>query len=570
MVLERSKLEGLDPVFARLREGSMASTTTPSSSVGSKAAAQGLFTRQSSGLVRELGIPAATGIALASVAVVNTFINFNAGLVSFNQADMILPLLLGAGIWLVAMFAYKYLLEAIPRAGGEYVYLSRIISPALGAMAGIGICIAFTYILAANANFTATYTPFMLTSLGAAFNSSAISDAAGNVTSQGAVATISVAMLLVVGAVSLVSIRRLAQVILALVGIQLLAFLVLGWILITHSHQDFVNALASFSNHPNAYNDILAAAQKDQIPLGISIGASLTAVPFMVLNYNGVLYAYYVGGELKRPGRTYLYASVISIALLVVVWLGVWLLMRSTVGLDFMQSQAKLGASDPAAYGAITSLQSSAGGLGYGLILSGDPISKILIGIAVPAAELAVDLAFVAVVTRVMFALAFDRLLPIGLAKISERNAIPTNAIIVAVVIGIAFAILAAFVNLANIVANLALFVALIIVAGGVAATALPYRRPDLIMRPGQTELPRMAGVPVAALWGGATTLLAAIVVLLIITHPEVFGSFTFTSVGALVVVLLAGPVIYLIARQMRLSRSSIDLRLAMRELPPE
>jgi len=570
MVLERSKLEGLDPVFARLREGSMASTTTPSSSVGRKAAAQGLFTRQSSGLVRELGIPAATGIALASVAVVNTFINFNAGLVSFNQADMILPLLLGAGIWLVAMFAYKYLLEAIPRAGGEYVYLSRIISPALGAMAGIGICIAFTYILAANANFTATYTPFMLTSLGAAFNSSAISDAAGNVTSQGAVATISVAMLLVVGAVSLVSIRRLAQVILALVGIQLLAFLVLGWILITHSHQDFVNALASFSNHPNAYNDILAAAQKDQIPLGISIGASLTAVPFMVLNYNGVLYAYYVGGELKRPGRTYLYASVISIALLVVVWLGVWLLMRSTVGLDFMQSQAKLGASDPAAYGAITSLQSSAGGLGYGLILSGDPISKILIGIAVPAAELAVDLAFVAVVTRVMFALAFDRLLPIGLAKISERNAIPTNAIIVAVVIGIAFAILAAFVNLANIVANLALFVALIIVAGGVAATALPYRRPDLIMRPGQTELPRMAGVPVAALWGGATTLLAAIVVLLIITHPEVFGSFTFTSVGALVVVLLAGPVIYLIARQMRLSRSSIDLRLAMRELPPE
>jgi hypothetical protein len=74
----------------------------------------------------------------------------------------------------------------------------------------------------------------------------------------------------------------------------------------------------------------------------------------------------------------------------------------------------------------------------------------------------------------------------------------------------------------------------------------------------------------VASLWGAATTLLAAIVVVLIITHPEVFGAFTFTSVAALVIVLGAGPVIYLIARQMRLSRSSIDLRLAMRELPPE
>jgi basic amino acid/polyamine antiporter, APA family len=546
----------------------MASSSAP---LGGRATSgSGLFTRQSSGLVRELGIPAATGISLASVAVVNTFINFNAGLTAFNQADMTLPLLLGAGIWLVAMFAYKYLLEAIPRAGGEYVYLSRIVSPALGAMFGIGICIAFTYILAANANFTAQYLPFLLTSLGAAFGSSSISDAASQVTSQTAIAIISVVMLLVVGVASFVSLRRLAQVILGLVIVQLIAFLVLGWLLVTHSHADFVTAFGQFSGHPTAYNDILAAAAKDTIPLGVSLTASLTVVPFMVLNYNGVLYSYYVGGELKRPGRTYLYASVISIVLLIVVWVGVWLLMLNTVGLDFMQSQAKLGANDPAAYGAITSLQSSAGGLGYGLVLSGDPISKILIGIAVPSAELAVDLAFVAVITRVLFALAFDRLLPIGLAKISERNAVPTNAIIVAVAGGIVFALLAAFLNLANIVANLALFVALIILAGGVAATALPFRRPDLILKPGATELPKVGGIPVPAIWGAATSILALIVVILIIAHPEVFGAFTVSSVVTLVLVLGLGPVIYLIARQMRLSQSSIDLRLAMRELPPE
>jgi basic amino acid/polyamine antiporter, APA family len=537
---------------------------------GKAPAGQGLFTRQSSGLVRELGIPAATAISLASVAVVNTFINFNAGLTAFNMADMTLPLLLGAGIWLVAMFAYKYLLEAIPRAGGEYVYVSRIISPALGAVFGIGICIAFTYILAANANFTAQYFPFLLTALGAAFGSKGISDAASQVTSQTAIAVISVVMLLVVGAASWVSLRRLAQVILALVIVQLVAFIVLGWLLITHSHTDFVTAFGAFSGHPTAYNDILNAAAKDNIPLGVSITASLTAVPFMVLNYNGVLYSYYVGGELKRPGRTYLYASVISIGLLIVVWVGVWLLMLNTVGLDFMQSQAKLGANDATAYGAITSLQSSAGGLGYGLVLSGDPISKILIGIAVPSAELAVDLAFVAVITRVLFALAFDRLLPIGLAKVSERGAVPTNAIIVAVIGGIIFALLAAFLNLANIVANLALFVALIILAGGVAATALPFRRPDLILKPGAKDLPRIAGIPVPALWGAATSVLALIVVFLIIAHPEVFGAFTVSSVVTLVLVLGAGPVIYLIARQVRLQQSSIDLRLAMRELPPE
>src|SRR5256886_2557854 len=109
----------------------MASTSASSPLGGKAAAGQGLFTRQSSGLVRELGIPAATGIALASVAVVNTFINFYGGLLNFSQVDMVLPLLLGAAIWFVAMFAYRYLLQAIPRAGGEYIYLSRIIHPAI-------------------------------------------------------------------------------------------------------------------------------------------------------------------------------------------------------------------------------------------------------------------------------------------------------------------------------------------------------------------------------------------------------------------------------------------------------
>src|SRR5947207_282015 len=221
----------------------------------------GLFTRQSSGLVRELGVPAATAIALASVAVVNTFINFSAGLTSFSHPDMVLPLLLAAGIWFVGMFAYRYLLQAIPRAGGEYVYVSSV---------------------------------------------------------------------------------------------------------------------GSFSKHPNAYNAVLSAAKHNGVVTGISLTASLLVVPFMVLNYNGVLYSYYVGGELKRPGRTYVWASVISIVLLVVVWVGIWVLLRWRVGLDFMQAQANLNAVNGDAYGNISNLSAQAGGLGYGLVLSGDPITKIL------------------------------------------------------------------------------------------------------------------------------------------------------------------------------------------------
>jgi APA family basic amino acid/polyamine antiporter len=532
-------------------------------------ASAGLFTRKSSGLVREIGIPAATAIALASVAVVNTFINFANGLGAFNRPDMVVPLILGAGIWLVAMFAYRYLLQAIPRAGGEYVYVSRIISPVLGAMVGIGIAVAFMYILAANAQFTAIFMPFALTGLGDAFSSSWIAAGANHIGSKGAMAAIAVGSLVVVGLLSLLPLRRIAQVILGLVVIQLLAFVALAIILLTHSHSDFVSSFGSFSNHPNAYNDILSAAKSNGIATGISLTASLLVVPFMVLNYNGVLYSYYIGGELKRPGRTYMYASSISIALLVFVWVGIWVLMRWRVGLDFMQAQINLNNTNGDAYGHITSLSAPAGGLGYGLVLSDDPISKILLSIAVPCAELAVNLAFVAVITRVLFALAFDRMLPVSVASVNERTHSPLLATFIALAGGIVFAILATYLNLANIVANLALFVALILLAGAVSALMLAWRRPELILKPGTNDVDRWGGVPKAAIAGGLTTVLALIVILEIITHSNVFGKFSVQSLTTLALVLLAGPVVYLIARGVRRS-SSIDLDLAMRELPPE
>jgi hypothetical protein len=49
-----------------------------------------------------------------------------------------------------------------------------------------------------------------------------------------------------------------------------------------------------------------------------------------------------------------------------------------------------------------------------------------------------------------------------------------------------------------------------------------------------------------------------------------VFGAFSAVSVGSLIVIFFSGPVIYFIVRQRRMQSSSIDMALAMRELPPE
>ena len=44
-----------------------------------------------------------------------------------------------------------------------------------------------------------------------------------------------------------------------------------------------------------------------------------------------------------------------------------------------------------------------------------------------------------------------SHVLPVWVAKVNERNSSPTNAIIIALVVGIFFAILSTYVNVANI-----------------------------------------------------------------------------------------------------------------------
>jgi APA family basic amino acid/polyamine antiporter len=550
--------------------GEVAVDTAEGKGNGPPKALDQLFTRQASGMVRELGMVAAISISLAAVAVANTFINFNAGLTDFSKADMYLPLLVAAGIWIIAMFAYRQLLDAIPRAGGEYVFLSRIVSPAVGSIAGLGIAMVFTYVLAANAHFAAQFVPFMLVAIGQAFHSQSIANAGNHLTGDGAIVILSILVMLLVALSMLFSVKRVTQIILVLILIQVVAFLALIAVLAAHSKSQFIAAFGSYSGHHGAYAAMIAAGSSHGIAYGTSIAALVAIIPFMVLNYNGVLYSYYVGGELRRPGRTYLYASMISIGVLVVLWGSVWALLRARVGLPFMQAQANLGAFYPADYAKITGLSSTAGGLGYGLALSKDPITALLFGTAVPFAEIAVNLAFVTVTTRVLFAQAFDRLLPVRMAAVSPRTNGPTVAVVVVLVGGIIFSVLNGFINLGSIVAQESLFFALVLLAGGVAATLLPWRRPDLVKVGAMTEEQRRRWRLKVTLFGGLTTALALFTVVEIIVHSNVYGKFSFPSVATLVVVLGAGPVTYFFVRQKRRRDESLDLDMAMRTLPPE
>jgi hypothetical protein len=103
-----------------------------------------------------------------------------------------------------------------------------------------------------------------------------------------------------------------------------------------------------------------------------------------------------------------------------------------------------------------------------------------------------------------------------------------------------------------------------------VAAWLLPLRRADLIDTSSMPEGARRGFLRKIAWIGGATTVLALFTVFELVTHSSVYGKFSWESILTLVIVLGAGPVIYAIARSVRRQRDSLDLAMAMHELPPE
>jgi basic amino acid/polyamine antiporter, APA family len=106
---------------------------------GAPVDARGLYVRQSSGLIREFR-PAdvfvfnTLGYALGLVLmVVPTFI---AGL--WPEQNVLLVVLIGTILTVSNALMYGYLAGVMPRSGGDYVYLSRVIHPVAGFTANWG------------------------------------------------------------------------------------------------------------------------------------------------------------------------------------------------------------------------------------------------------------------------------------------------------------------------------------------------------------------------------------------------------------------------------------------------
>jgi basic amino acid/polyamine antiporter, APA family len=538
---------------------------------GADAATGGLFVRKSSGLVREVGIRDSIAMGLSPLLIVGIFSVTVIFLQAFPNGDYYVPILVGALVSVVLAFSYAQLVSTFPRAGGEYVYATRTFTPIIGAFVGGTVLIGLTLILSTNiVQMCQVYVPFMFTSIGHALHSHSIESFASGALSHKTAWVIS--GVVIVGACILACLRPIhtvARWIFWTMTIGLVVVLVIAAILLFETRTGFIHAFNAASGGHDAYHKIIKEAKAHGFHSGVTLKDVVALLPIGALAFLGFTFGNYAAGEIKRPSRTYKIAVFSAIGLGGAGLLLGWAAMRHAAGLDFLQSSASLAGGAPEVYERLTSIPQVQGGLAYATVAAGDPVSSIFIGVGTFIAWLSPAVAVFMLCTRIVFALSFDRLIPTKLAEVNDRSHAPIYAVAFVGAIVMALTIIGNTSTLLTLFRNFILISNVILAVGSLCAAVLPYRRPELFAASPAPLKGRVLGVPAISVVAGISALAFTGLAVDIGARSQYSGGYSSGSIITLAITVLCGGVLYAMSRW-HMSRRGIDLRLAMKELPPE
>jgi amino acid transporter len=170
--------------------------------------------------------------------------------------------------------------------------------------------------------------------------------------------------------------------------------------------------------------------------------------------------------------------------------------------------------------------------------------------------------------TRVIFAAAFDRILPDGAAQVSEKRRVPVWSLVLMLLPAVGLAALYAYNSTFHTYTlDATLVIAVTYLFSAIAVVILPFRKPDLWAASPASRL-KIAGVPVVPVAGLITIGLIGYCLYEWLSNSAygINNNDSLIYMGAMYVLAL---VIYLVARFVR-ARQGIDLSLINKEIPVE
>ena len=551
-------------------------TAPPTEAHAPPATGQELFVRHSTGLVREASAFDAMVFNAVFSAPVGATLAWGVffALSAFPGADLVTATILSFFLNVPVIVMMALLASSMPRTGGDYVWVSRILSPPLATVSNFGA--AFSAMI--GATFWARYFPVfalgpILVTLGAFFDNDTLVEWGTNFQEKdlwiflgGFSMIVLMTGILIAGTKKTLKWQNVFWII-ASVG-TFLAFLVLMFGRTSTFRDNFNEMARDFGGSGDTYQQVIDAGRGEieTSPKPLRLDSTLPAIfvimVFMMWNWWSV----YLSGELKSASSRTRHMKIMFTALVwdvVFISIGALLIFK-VAGYDFMSAVNGAGGdANPIPggpwYHFLAALTANVG------VLTVLIVGSFLFW-SLPAM---VGNTFMPV--RTVFAWAFDRLLPARLADVNERTHSPVPAILTVMVLVTAMLIWSITAT------TFQTWLALGVLAGvvcvwivSVAAFTFPDRRPDLYKAsPANVNL---FGIPVLKIVAPLSFLVMTFLVYLTLEYPAlaIQTSDHWWYVPAFMGGTAAfGLFVYYVAKFVRRSQG-IDIDLVYRELPPE
>ncbi len=535
----------------------------------------GTFVRKASGLVRTAGPldVLAYNINFISIGLLLTFMFlFMPSL--YPGVNMYLSMLIAIIITVPTGLVYGFLSASMPRSGGDYVYVSRILGPAWGTMANWNITIWWFFYGGVPSAFFARYgiSP-MLRVLGAYTGNTAILGSADWVSSANGSFIFGALLLIVLTLIFVIGLKRFFIVQNILFFLALLStVLVIGvWLFASPGafQGAFNGSLGKASGQVNLYSAVLASAKAGGFSLApFSFYNTLLPITWIYLNLGFSFSSAYIGGEVKNAKRLQLWAAPAAILVVGAVVMLTIFAADHAVGLGFIGSAGvidwtKLGLSftptfsEMAAYSAnnlIVALLIMFGFLFWsyawlpGQILNG---------------------------SRNLVAYAIDGLLPRRFGEVHPKYHTPAfslGVMCVASIISLAIYVYTPY------FATLVGIFGFILTFGltSIAAMVMPYRA-KTIFETSPVKW-RIFGVPVITILGALSIVMCVIMEWIFLSDPNAglqtttapfFSRIPYGMAWLNVAIFLSGLLLYFGAKAIQ-SRRGMNVDLAYKEIPIE
>jgi amino acid transporter len=529
---------------------------------------QGVFVRRSSGLTRQVSALDALifGSVGPGITVGLVFILWTAWL----YPGMNYPLAILTVVFMFPISALYWIFSvAMPRSGGEYIYVSRSLHPAIGLMCSFIVSISM-------ANATGNVTNWV-TTYGIADGFAAVGIASGAGWANGIADFLwSQPGRTIVGTVSIIVFTWIwlrgtkatlraswAGMISALVLLVVLAIIVIAG----GGQSGFVDKWNAMSG--TNYQQLLDYASQNGYLVPFTFIATLMGgLTYVCENTTGATFTANIAGEVRGVQKSQMVALFGALIVSMITWYIAAQLVYSAIGGEFNAALNTMLLNGSDQYPAILAGREPFIGLMIAFFTD-NPIVLIGVGIIIGITlwTALIPLGFASI--RNVFAWSFDRVLPAKFAELDHKRQQPW---LTCLVYGAACELmLILYIWAPQVLGFVAFFIFLWFIGWiflGISGVVFPYTRRGIYENAPPVVRAKFLGIPVIQILG-VLTIIISVAVEWFMAIPVLAGTTSWMTLVTVAIFLAVPFIIYYVSKAVR-AKSAVPLDMQFTQIPPD